>query len=190
VPVIPLPTTPIDRTWTVFVDRDGVINRRVDGDYVRTVDDFHLLPGALDGLAALAERVGPIVVVTNQQGVGKGLVDPGALAAVHDRLVRLVSDAGGRIDAVLVCPHRASDGCDCRKPATGLARRAEAELVGVDLGRAVMIGDSAGDVGFARGLGIPMVLVVGDTSAGAGDEPVAATVDGLLDAARLLTAAG
>ena len=177
----------VDASWTVFVDRDGVVNRRVVGDYVRSLDQFELLPGAVDGLRLLSRHVRRVVIVTNQQGIGKGLVTEDDLAEIHGWLVAQVEAAGGRVDAVVHCPHLSGDGCDCRKPGPGMARQASALFPDIDLGRAVMVGDSAGDLGFARGLDIPAVLVTGTGGDGV---PAAAdaVADSLLDAARLLTA--
>jgi len=151
----------VDGTWTAFVDRDGVVNRRIPGDYVRTLDEFEPLPGAVAALARLSDTFGRVVVVTNQAGVGKGLVDPDALDEIHASLRAAVEAASGRLDAVLVCPHRVEDRCGCRKPAVGLALAAVERFDDVDLARTVMIGDSRSDMEFASALGLPAVLVTG-----------------------------
>ena len=158
-----LPTaTPVpDGPLTAFVDRDGVVNRRIPGGYVRNLGEFELLPGAVEALARLSARFGRVVVVTNQAGVGKGLVEPSDLEEIHAFLSASVVEAGGRLDAVLVCPHRVEERCACRKPAGGLALQAVDRFGDVDLRRAVMIGDSRSDMEFAAGLGIPAVLVTG-----------------------------
>ena len=183
-----LPET--DRSWTAFVDRDGVVNRRIPGGYVRNLDEFELLSGAVAALARLSDTFGRVVVVTNQAGVGKGLVEPGDLEEIHASLLAAVDAAGGRLDAVLVCPHRVEDRCGCRKPAGGLARVAVERFADVDLARAVMIGDSRSDMEFAAGLGIPAVLVTGTggehTDLPPSAEPVA-RVEDLPAAAELLS---
>jgi D-glycero-D-manno-heptose 1,7-bisphosphate phosphatase len=162
----------IDQTWTVFLDRDGVINRHIVGDYVRSWDEFEFLPGALEGVTVLGRNAGPIVVVTNQAGVGKGLMSESDLAHIHREMVRQVEDAGGRIDAVLYCPHRVDEGCRCRKPAPGMAEAARHQFPAIDLTRSVMVGDSPLDLEFGERLGMETVLV-GERS--------------LLEAAYLLT---
>lgn len=138
--------------WCLFLDRDGVINRRVVDGYVTSWDRFEFLPGALEALSRLADWAPSIVVVTNQQGVGKGLMTQAAVDDVHRRMGCAVRTAGGRIDAVLTCPHLAATCCACRKPRTGLA---ESWLEGqptVDRTRSVMVGDSASDLAMGRAL--------------------------------------
>lgn len=147
----------VSRDWALFLDRDGVINRRVPGDYVRRWEDFEFLPGALEGLAALAPRFGPIVVVTNQRGVGRGLMSEADVANVHQRMLEAVRAAGGRIDRVYTCPH--TEGCDCRKPLIGLARQAQRDFPAIDPSRAIMAGDSSSDFEFARNAGLHWVHI-------------------------------
>lgn len=141
------------REWCLFLDRDGVVNRRVEGDYVRSWQQFSFLPGALDALAVLARWAPHVVVVTNQQGVAKGLMTEADLDDVHARMTAAVAAAGGRIDAVLACPHASSAGCPCRKPAPGLAASWLADRPPVDGALSVMVGDSPSDVEMARRLG-------------------------------------
>jgi D-glycero-D-manno-heptose 1,7-bisphosphate phosphatase len=175
----------IDRSWSVFVDRDGVVNRRIVGDYVRSVDQLDVLPEALAGLRLLAEHAGPIVVVSNQAGVGKGLMTSAQLDEVNGALLVAVDGAGGRIDGIFTCPHTVEDDCDCRKPRTGLADQAVAQVPGIDLVRAVMIGDSASDVEFAERLGVPIVQVVAVGEAT--ERGAVAAVSDLQMAAELIT---
>ncbi len=134
----------------VFLDRDGVINRHIPDDYVRTWDDFHFLPGALEGLAVLAERAEHVVVVTNQQGVGKGLMTEEALVEIHQRMVAEVQAHGGRIDDVMVCPHLVSMGCTCRKPRPGLVLDWLGRHPEITSRHCLMIGDSASDMELAE----------------------------------------
>src|SRR4051794_27950844 len=111
---------PRERNWCLFLDRDGVINKRIVGDYVRSTRDFEFLGGSLSALNSLARWAPQVAVVTNQQGVGKGLMSHADLEVVHGQMLTRIRENGGRVDAVLVCPHLASDGCACRKPGTGL----------------------------------------------------------------------
>lgn len=147
------------RGGTLFLDRDGVVNRKVDGDYVRGWAGFEFLPGALEALARLAGLFGTIVVVTNQRGVGRGLMRETDLADIHRRMVAEVERAGGRIDGVYHCPHDLDVGCQCRKPGLGLVRQAMREHPGIDLLRSVLAGDSESDMALARRLGVPGILV-------------------------------
>lgn len=172
---------------TLFLDRDGVINRKIDGDYVRSWSDFEFLPGALDGLARLATVFSTIVVVTNQRGVGRGLMTEGDLSAIHRRMLEGVTAAGGRIDGVYHCPHDLPAGCQCRKPRLGLVRQAIREHPGIDLLRAVLVGDSDSDMVLARRLGVPGVLV--GASGPQQSSRVAATVGSLLELGAALQGA-
>ncbi len=145
----------------VFLDRDGVINENVDGDYVRSWEAFHFLPGALEAIARLTRAGMPIVVVSNQQGVGKDLMSAAEVEAIHARMVAEIGEAGGEIAAVRYCPHLAADECECRKPKPGLLTNAAGEL-GLDLARSVFVGDAASDVAAARSAGCrPMLVLTG-----------------------------
>lgn len=140
------------RPWCLFLDRDGVVNTRIIDGYVRSWAEFDFVPGAINALRTLSQWAPRIAVVTNQQGVGKSLMTPADLADIHDRMCRAVANAGGRIDAVLSCPHLVSDECDCRKPHIGLAERyldAHPELNGA---LSMMVGDSESDVEMGRRL--------------------------------------
>ena len=142
-------TLALEPPLAVFLDRDGVINRHLPGDYVRTWDDFQFLPGALEGLAVLAERVDYVVVVTNQQGVGKGLMTMHALTVIHQRMVAEVETNRGRIDDVLFCPHLESLGCACRKPRPGMVVDWLGQHPEIDARHCLMIGDSVTDIELA-----------------------------------------
>jgi D-glycero-D-manno-heptose 1,7-bisphosphate phosphatase len=143
---------------TVFIDRDGVINRkRPEPHYVTSWEEFEFLPGALEGLAALARTDARIIVVTNQRGIARGVYTEETLVDMHTRMKAAVEAAGGRIDAIYYCPHEG--GCECRKPATGMFERAAREVPGADLAEAVVIGDNVCDLEAAARLGCPSVLV-------------------------------
>jgi D-glycero-D-manno-heptose 1,7-bisphosphate phosphatase len=142
----------------VFVDRDGVINRKApEGEYVTSWAEFAFLPSALEGLRALAELGVPVVVATNQRGIARGRYTEADLADIHDRMRAAVAEAGGRIDAIYHCPHEAG-ACDCRKPATGMFEQAARDL-GIALDRSAVIGDRASDMEAARRIGALRVLV-------------------------------
>jgi D-glycero-D-manno-heptose 1,7-bisphosphate phosphatase len=146
----------------VFVDRDGVINRML-ADYVKSWDEFEILPGALEALARLSAAGLEVIVLTNQSAIGRGLVSQGTVDEIHRRLLGLVRERGGDIRAFLVCPHAPEDRCDCRKPAPGLLFRARDEL-GIDLSRAVVAGDQLTDVDAALAAGCRAILIRSDTS--------------------------
>jgi D-glycero-D-manno-heptose 1,7-bisphosphate phosphatase len=146
---------------TLFLDRDGVINNRLPGDYVRQVDDFHFLPGVLEAIAGLSPHFQYIVVVTNQAGIGKGLMTATDLQTIHEHLLQKVHSAGGRVDAIFYCPHRSDAGCDCRKPATGMGFQAQKTFPDLDFSRSWMVGDSISDIQFGQALGMKTALIEG-----------------------------
>lgn len=141
----------------VLLDRDGVINR-MRPDHVKSWEELELLPGAVEALARLTRAGCRLVVLTNQSAIGRGLITREQVDQIHDRLDAVVARAGGRIDAYLLCPHTPLDGCACRKPAPGLLLRARDEL-GIDLTRAVLIGDQLSDLDAARAAGCRAILV-------------------------------
>jgi len=144
----------IDHDWTLFLDRDGVINHRIPGDYIRTWDQFEFLPGSINAIASLSNAFGRIVVVTNQQGIGKGLMNADDVHHIHACMTQAIADGGGRVDAIYHCPHLAGAGCDCRKPATGMARAAQCDHPAIDFSRSLMAGDSDHDVAFGHAVGM------------------------------------
>ena len=172
----------------VFLDRDGVIieNR---ARYVRAWADVAFLPGALAALATLSRAPLAVVIVTNQSAIGQGLLSESEAEAINAGLLAAIRAAGGRVDAVYLCPHTDADGCDCRKPAPGLLRRAAAEL-DLDLPRSVLIGDALSDLAAGRAAGVGRVALV-RTGRGAEQEHLAAgqpldVFDNLADALAAL----
>ena len=141
----------------VFLDRDGVINRR-RLDHVKSWSDFEFLPTALDALRALRDDGATAVVVTNQSAIGRGLMTFAELERIHHRMLDQVRAIGGYIAAVYSCPHTPDAGCSCRKPATGLLELAADELQ-LSLSDSVLVGDSVSDLGAARSAGCQPVLV-------------------------------
>jgi D-glycero-D-manno-heptose 1,7-bisphosphate phosphatase len=142
----------------IFIDRDGVIcyNR---ADYVKRWAEFAFLPSALDALARVAKSEYAVVVITNQSGINRGRVLPETVEDIHRRMVAAIEEAGGRIDAVYICPHRPDEGCDCRKPLPGMLRRAAEEL-GLDLDRSFLVGDALEDVQAGLAAGVRPYLVL------------------------------
>lgn len=148
---------------TLFLDRDGVINHRIPGNYIKSPQEFRPMEGLGEAMRLLAEKFGRIFVVTNQAGIGKGLMTETELGAVHRKMRSVVKAAGGRIDRIYHCPHRSELGCSCRKPATGMAWMALADFPDIDFEDAWMVGDSVSDMGFAQKLGAHSVLIRGKT---------------------------
>jgi D-glycero-D-manno-heptose 1,7-bisphosphate phosphatase len=141
----------------IFLDRDGVINRE-RSDYVKSWQEFEFLPGSLDALELLAQLDLPIVVITNQSVIGRGIVDRRVVDDIHDKMLSRVNSHGGRIDRVFVCPHHPNAGCECRKPRPGLLFQAQA-VFHLDLSKCVFVGDSVTDFLAARAVGCRSILV-------------------------------
>ncbi len=141
----------------ILLDRDGVINHE-RADYVKSWSEFQFLPGVLPILQRLTTLAIPIVVITNQSAIGRGLVPAATVAEIHGRLCAVVAKAGGRLDGFFMCPHHPADGCCCRKPQPGLLVQA-AQHFGFTLGRAVFIGDTVTDFEAACRAGCQSILV-------------------------------
>lgn len=146
---------------TLFLDRDGVLNVRTPGDYVKTPDEWIPVPGLEEAMRQLSLRFGRIFVVTNQAGIGRGLMTEADLAAVHRKMTEIIAPSGAHIDAIYHCPHRSDAGCDCRKPGTGMALRAKVVFPDVDFTHSWMVGDSVADMEMAFRLGMRSVLIAG-----------------------------
>ena len=170
---------------TVFLDRDGVINHD-SPDYIKSWAEFRFIPGSREAIARLTEKGITVIVITNQSAVNRGMVSLETLTQMHDRMCRAVADGGGRIADIFYCPHRPDENCSCRKPRPGLIRAAQRRH-GLDLSRAVMVGDSAKDIrsGRAAGCGRSVLVETGNGKhacrelAAAGESPdhVAADLD-------------
>lgn len=148
-----------DNTWTLFLDRDGVINRKIEGDYVRNWDQFTFLPGALDALKALSGVFGRIIILTNQRGVAKGLMTEADLIDIHRRMVEEIARQGGRVDLVIYNTDLHDEGSLRRKPQPGMALEARERFPEIRFSRAVMVGDAHSDIALGRNLGMCTVCI-------------------------------
>jgi D-glycero-D-manno-heptose 1,7-bisphosphate phosphatase len=146
------------QTRLVILDRDGTINADSD-EYVKSADEWMPLPGALDAIARLNHAGWHVVVASNQSGLGRGLFDVAALNAMHTKMHKLLSAAGGRIDAVFYCPHSPEDPCNCRKPAPGLFEQI-GERYGMDLKGVHTVGDTLRDLQAGVAVGCKPHLVL------------------------------
>ena len=154
----------IDTSWTLFLDRDGVINVRLIDDYVKNINEFEFLPGVLEAFKIFAERLGKIIIVTNQQGVGKGLMTLQNVEEVHQFMLKEIEDQKGRVDKIYVCPQLKSDPDNFRKPSPRMAYMAQHDFPEINLDKSIMIGDSNSDIEFGKNAGMYTILI--------GDEPV------------------
>ncbi len=134
----------------LFMDRDGTV--MVDVGYPRRPDDVELLPDAPPMLARLHDLGFKLVVVSNQSGVGRGLVTADEAEAVHERFVEALRAGGVELDAAYYCPHAPDEGCSCRKPSPELLQRAARELA-LDLPESFMVGDRDSDLEAGRRAG-------------------------------------
>jgi D-glycero-D-manno-heptose 1,7-bisphosphate phosphatase len=148
---------PRAKSPAVFLDRDGVINRD-RADFVKSWEEFEFLPRSLEALAALARTPYKIVILTNQSGVGRGLLTETALQQMHAKMLDCIHESGGRIDAIYYCPHAPDAGCDCRKPSPGLFFQAARDL-NLDLASSWSIGDSHRDLQAAHRAGVRSILI-------------------------------
>ena len=158
----------IDENWTLFLDRDGVINRRIIDGYVTCWEEFDFLPGVLEAMKVFSQRFKYIVLVTNQQGVGKGLMTEEDLDAVHDAMMQEIEANEGRIDVILCCTQLASDPDNFRKPKPDMAYTAQEIFPDIDLAKSLMIGDGLSDIDFGRNAGMHTVFI-GDENPSADD---------------------
>jgi D-glycero-D-manno-heptose 1,7-bisphosphate phosphatase len=168
----------------VILDRDGTIV--VDTGYLDDPRQLRYLPGAAQGLRQLHRAGHPLVVISNQSGVGRGLFTLERLHAVNQRLCAMLAEDGAPLSGLYFCPHRPEDGCDCRKPNTGLVREAAAAL-GFEPREAIVIGDKSSDIELGKRIGATTILVSAGTGASDG-KPVDPdyTVPDLIEAARII----
>jgi histidinol-phosphate phosphatase family protein len=149
----------IDKTWSLFLDRDGVINKRLPGRYIKTWDEFEFLPGSLEAISVFSEVFGKIFIVTNQQGIGKGIMTETELTILHDRMLEEIRYEGGFIHKVYHSPYREDEKSVFRKPNTGMARKAKIDFPEIDFRKSVMIGDSLTDMEFGKKLNMITILI-------------------------------
>jgi histidinol-phosphate phosphatase family protein len=142
----------------VFLDRDGVINSKpAPAKYVRSCDEFRLLPNIVDWIRLFNTLGYLVIVITNQRGVALGLMTEADLLGIHEKMLKDLADRGARIDDIFYCPH-ALDACDCRKPRPGLIYAAR-DKWRIDLAHSLLIGDSESDELLASACGVPFLRV-------------------------------
>lgn len=149
----------IDPSWTLFLDRDGVINKRLPGDYVKHLSEFEFLPGVPSALQTLRPMFRRMILVTNQQGIGKGIMSISDLDMIHQHLADELGYLGVRFDAMLFCPDLASTPDNCRKPAPAMALEAQKQFPDIHFSKSLMVGDSCSDMEFGRNLGMRSIFI-------------------------------
>ena len=150
----------VDKTWTLFLDRDGVINKKIENDYVRSIEQFELIDGVLEALKKLSQVFGRIIIVTNQRGIGRDLMTEEDLHHIHNHMLSVFKENGIKIDAIYYCPHdHEKEKCNCRKPNIGMGLKAKEDFKDIDFSKSIMVGDSKEDMEFASNLGMYSILI-------------------------------
>ncbi len=148
----------IDNTWTLFLDRDGVINHEKHNDYIHSWNEFVFYEGVLEAMAVFAETFKHIIVVTNQRGIGRGLTLRENVEDIHTHMVAAIEKAGGRVDAVFYCPDAESESPN-RKPNPGMGLQAAQDFPTISLNKSIMIGNTSSDMQFGRNLGVKTIFL-------------------------------
>lgn len=148
----------VDASWTLFLDRDGVINKEKEGDYIRNLSEFEFLPGALSSLQQITPRFQRCIVVTNQRGIGKGLMRVDDLSSIHTYLQTQVAAGGGKLDALFYAPDLDSDSPN-RKPNPGMAFQAKNLFPEIDFLKSIMVGNRLSDMEFGRNCGMTTIYL-------------------------------
>jgi D-glycero-D-manno-heptose 1,7-bisphosphate phosphatase len=154
----------IDDGWTLFLDRDGVINKKIEGEYVRNFDEFHFMDHALEAIAKISAIFGKIVIVTNQQGVGKGLMKLEELHDIHNKMMEKIAENQGRIDNIYYCTATREEDSFFRKPNVGMALRAKKDFPDIFFKKSVIVGDSISDMQFGKKMRMNTVFITSDLS--------------------------
>tara|TARA_X000000368_G_C23040730_1_gene716747 strand:- start:411 stop:911 length:501 start_codon:yes stop_codon:yes gene_type:complete len=143
---------------TLFLDRDGVINHKIDG-YVQYFGELNFIDGVLEVFPTLTDYFDRILIVTNQQGIGKGLMTDNDLLILHNQMKVKIENFGGRIDKIYFCPHMEEEKCNCRKPQPGMLIQAKSDFPEIDFERSILIGDSDTDILAAKNVNVDSVQV-------------------------------
>ena len=150
----------INQSWTLFIDRDGVVNDEKEADYIHTWDEFKFYDGVKEAFSIFNKKFGIIVMVTNQRGIAKGLTKLKDLHIIHRNMVQEIEDAGGRIDKIYFCAEMESPN---RKPNPGMGLEALKDFPEIDLAKTVMIGNTLSDMKFGRNLGVAINIFLPTT---------------------------
>lgn len=153
-----IPLAEINNDWTLFIDRDGVINHEKANDYVHTWEEFEFYDGVFEAFETFAGIFKYIIVVTNQKGVGKGLTKETDLHTIHNNMKAAIELHGGRIDAIYYCPDLDNESPN-RKPQPGMGLQAIEKYKGIDLTKSLMVGNTLSDMKFGRNLGVHTVFL-------------------------------
>ena len=151
-----------NQSWSLFLDRDGVINERPKNDYVKSWSDFYFIDGVLDAIKLFSKKFNHIIVITNQQGIGKNIMPEESLVEIHEKMKEEIMIYGGKIDAVYHCPDLAVKPINCRKPGLFMANKAKDQYPDIDFRKSVMVGDTNSDMKFGKNAEMTTVFVGDD----------------------------
>ncbi|MDP4636278.1 MAG: HAD-IIIA family hydrolase [Crocinitomicaceae bacterium] len=149
----------VDETWTLFLDRDGVINERIFGGYILDYSDFHFKEAVLEQACTLFAKFARVIVVTNQQCVAKGLISIKELEELHQQMKEDFERSGAKIAAVFAAIERKGEEPFMRKPHRKMADLAKEQFPEIDFSKSIMVGDTDGDIEFGKNLGMKTVLI-------------------------------
>ena len=144
---------------TLFLDRDGVINIKPEGRYVRNFKEFEFIPGAIDAISKLTNKFNRIIIITNQQGIGKEIMSDADLNILHTKMKERIEQSGGKINKIYYCPHLEELDCLCRKPRPGMIEYALLDFPEIVLEDSYLIGDSDSDIEAGRRMNLSTVKV-------------------------------
>jgi histidinol-phosphate phosphatase family protein len=153
----------IDKTWTLFLDRDGVINQKKENDYVKSWEEFIFLDGSLEAISIMSNIFCRIIVVTNQRGIGRGIFSLEELNSIHKKMISTIELNSGKIDKIYFCTE-VSDQSECRKPNSGMAFEAKSDFDEIEFEKSIIVGDSKSDMEFGKKLGFKRVLINSNNS--------------------------
>ena len=144
---------------TLFLDRDGVINVKLEGKYVQNFSEFEFISGSLSAISKLSQLFFSIIIITNQQGIGKGIMTQFDLNTLHFKMQQKIEYYGGRIDKIYYCPHLESDNCLCRKPKPGMIKNAIIDFPEIKIDHSYLVGDSDSDIEAGKRMGLNTIKV-------------------------------
>ena len=147
---------------TLFLDRDGVINKKLEGKYVRNFSEFEFMPGALKAISQLSNMFNRIIIVTNQQGISKGIMSEADLNILHTQMQERIEKLGGKINKIYYCPHLEEFDCMCRKPKPGMMRKAVIDFPEIIIDDSYLVGDSDSDIEAGQRMNLKTIKVNND----------------------------
>lgn len=153
-----LPKISVDKNWSLFLDRDGVINKEKKEDYILNTLEFDFFDDVPKAISMLSEKFGVIVIVTNQRGIGKGKMSVSDMEDIHAYMMHEIKSAGGRIDKIYYCPD-VDNASPRRKPNTGMALEAKEDFAEIDFSKSIMVGNKLTDMQFGRNAGMHCVFI-------------------------------